>query len=413
MTKSRWRPTARFISEHGFMHHDDFEKYRRARTPQLLGYKDGTVVQRTPVTHDKPKVTSVPLARGTALRSRAPTVNKWTEASQPERGTHERVLGEQFMGDVTTDSAGVGVGQRLDMLILSPEALHGRLEYLAQQYEFHKFHSVKLIYRTVVDATVPGALMVYFRNDVGTPTAAVGTTELEHAATHYGNNIQFPVWENQSCVFDLTSMFEAYSDASESGYLSAQGLITIESASALAGSTTFGNWYLVYDVEFYADEANYALDTDASDFTMTVTYQNYTTSVGDPYVIGFDTAAPVNDVAATIAPQPTDSNIILYGAVTAQSGTLPTYFVGNSGDESSVTIGKGYFISVESDGPGVDFTNRSLLGYFYVDYDSAGALAQTNAGGDASAEGVMRFSGSASYTGSFTMKLRYIRVKTE
>lgn len=395
------------------MSHDEFEKYRKSRAPQILGFKDGVVVQRTPVTHEKPESTvTVPLTRGTALRSRAPAINRWTDSSRTEHGSHERVLGEQLMGPVATGPATVGVGQRLDMLVLSPEALHGRLEYLSQQYEFHKFHSVKLIYRTVVDAATPGALMVYFRNDVGTPCTAVGFTELEHAATHYGNNIQFPVWENQSCVFDLTDMFDAYSDASESGYLSAQGLITIESASSLAANTTFGNWYLVYDVEFYADEANYALDNDAVDFVLTVTYDNYTSATGDPYVIGFETGSVPNDVAASIAPNPADSNIILYGVVTSIAGSLPTYFVGNDGEVSSVTVGKGYYISVESDGPGVNYTNRSLLGYFYTDYDSAGALAQTNAGGDASAEGVMRYSGTAAYTGSFTMFLRYIQVKS-
>lgn len=413
-----WRPTLKFTEAHGLMSAEDFHKtrLRHSVNPTIVGKRNETVVARADVNYTRPD--NVPFARGSKFEPGAPTEHRWTEGGKAA-GFHTRVKGVQMLTPVSTGANGlvttVGVGKRLPggTQVISPEALGGRLEVLASQYEYHAFTHLKVYYKTVVDAATPGALLIYYRQDVGVPTDEIGMTELEHASTHYGNVVQTPVWQDCEHTFEIMDMMNMYSDATDDAYMSAQGVLFVESASVLAANTTYGNLYIEYECEFYGAEAEYSIG-ELWDGTAVFTCNAFSTVAGEPVTTPFLSGGPsAGNSGMSLTNAPSSSNYILYGEVIGTTGTLPTYFSGDEARSSGFDVGSTFWISVETNGPATDYTDGSLVAILYNDYASAGALAYHAAhGGDLSEEGVMRWNATGPSTGTFTMALKSVPVKT-
>ncbi len=410
VSASAWRPTARHLARYGPSSRYEFEQRRARQGVEAHGVRDGVVVSRAPVKFVR---NTVPLVSASTYEGSAPAEHRWTEnGSAP--GFHTSIAGTQFLSTIST-GASVGVGARLPggTQVISPEALGGRLAALAKQYEFHRFTHLRVLYKTIVDAATPGALMMYYRQDVGTATDTVGITELEHASTHYGNCLQTPVWKDATHRFQVIDVVDAYSNSSDDAYLSAQGILFVEDAGGLVANTDYGNLYIEYACEFYGSESDYNVSAQLNG-TALFTYNAATSTLGEPIYFPCISGAPASGaVGVDITNAPSSSGYMLYGEVTAVTGSLPTYFVGNEDGSRGINVGDCFWIALDTTDNASDFSNGSIVMSLYNDYASCGALAyHSSNGGDIDQEGVMRYSGSATYSGTFTMSWKVVPISS-
>lgn len=403
-----WRPTARHLARYGSAPRYEFEQRRARFGLEAHGTRDGVVVSRAPVKFAR---NTVPLVSASTYEGSAPSEHRWTETGAAP-GFHTAIAGTQFLATISTGGS-VGVGARLPggTQVISPEALGGRLAALAKQYEFHRFTHLRVMFKTIVDAATPGALMMYYRQDVGTATDTVGITELEHASTHYGNCIQTPVWKDATHRFQVVDVVDAYSNSSDDAYLSAQGILFVEDAGGLVANTDYGNLYIEYACEFYGSESDYNVSAQPSG-SVVFTYNAATSTLGEPLYFPCISGAPASGaVGADVSNAPSTTNYMFYGEVTAITGSLPTYFVGNENGSRGINVGDCFWIALDTTDNAGDYTNGSIVMSLYNDYASCGALAfHSSNGGDIDQEGVMRYSGSATYSGTFTMSWKVVPI---
>lgn len=182
-----------------------------------------------------------------------------------EDGTrHLTIAGREWLGPVGLDFASASTvalqeGDRVPggIVPISPAFLGGRLQLSQAQFEQHKAKRFRVRYEPVVPATTDGAIAIYFRNDVGNPTVAVGANELGHAATHEAF-IQTTVWNSVEVSIDPSAAINQYFDYdSGEARFEVQGIIEVLAASGLtfdpsgaAAPSTYGHLYLDYEVEF-------------------------------------------------------------------------------------------------------------------------------------------------------------------
>jgi hypothetical protein len=178
-----------------------------------------------------------------------------------------RVGGRELLGDVqivpnNETSGSLNIGERLPggVYPLSPHALGSRLGLYADLYEEHEFKSLRIRYEPSVPTITPGAIAMYFRNDVGSTTFNKGRSELAQASTH-PSFVQTPVYEAVTMEIKPEDINIAYMDESVGDLrLEAQGMLILEAASALTASSTLntlGELYIEYDCIFKGAELEY------------------------------------------------------------------------------------------------------------------------------------------------------------
>lgn len=197
----------------------------------------------------------------------APVANgsEWTGESFHEHEfvkdghRHIRVGGREFLTSVTTDGyiLTVPLGSRLAVIPVAPDSLGGRLAVFSDQFEQHRLVKCRIIYEPVVPTTTTGALVMYYRNDVGTTDIDLGRDELVHAATH-PSFVQTSVWDAASIdIRPSDANLRYFNDESGDFRQQTQGLIVVEAGDPLTPPVTYGNLYIEYDFEFFAPELTY------------------------------------------------------------------------------------------------------------------------------------------------------------
>jgi hypothetical protein len=256
---------------------------------------------------------------------------------------HVRLAGRELLGILEVTVAGTEVyspGGRLGLFPISPDFIGGRLGRMAQEFEQHRAHHLRVLYEPVVPTTTSGAVVLYFNNDVGVPVLEVGENELAHAATHKAF-IQTPVWQAASLDIDPGDALNRYFDEESSDFrFEVQGTVTVEAASLITldvaeadGPSKLGNVYLEYDFEFFAEVLDYSVPMRVfSSMTVlsNVTVGNRTTGQPIFWLVG----------AATAAGYPTINSIGVYPSGVTSDIELTDYlFVGRIVNLSSAAGG--------------------------------------------------------------------------
>jgi hypothetical protein len=236
-----------------------------------------------------------------------------------------------------------------------------------------------VVYEPVVPTTTPGAIAIYFRNDVGTSTLETGRNELAHAATH-PSFVQTPVWDEAHIDIDPEDAISKYFDEEVGDFrFETQGLVQVLFASTFQGSADLGplgNLYLCYDMDFYGSELDYEVE-EVEEFTLSVDAQNNVFNVaGKNVLFSLDPAAagiPAVTVSGTSMVPGDFVNYLLYGTVTFGTPTVPwttppfDFEVGSDTDVRNFTDGQGVWLRTIDE----KSTGNGLLMSVYADLASA------------------------------------------
>jgi len=177
---------------------------------------------------------------------------------------HLLITGREFIGSpslpaVASTYTSYSEGMRLPGCVwpISPVAMGGRAAVFATEFEQHKVKRCRVLYEPSVPTTTAGAIAMVFRNDVDTETLYLGSDELQHAATNPSFN-QFPVWEEAVLEIAPSDMVNRYFDSSEGEFkTSTQGYLVALAASDIDLSVSLGNFYMEYEIEFFAPSLSY------------------------------------------------------------------------------------------------------------------------------------------------------------
>ena len=275
---------------------------------------------------------------------------------------HIRVAGREFLTSVNTfDRVTYALlGERLAVIPVAPEALGGRLAVFADQFEQHKLIKARVIYEPVVPTTSVGAIVMYFRNDVGTTDIDLGRDELVHAATH-PSFIQTSVWDAASIeVSPSDANLKFFNDESGDFRSQAQGEIIIETGDPIAANQTYGNLYFEYDFEFYSPELTY----DVVDTPETLLHINQATggseSGGDPFIVvspSGGAALPnfaMGPVGSPVAVTPADMDYIYVLIVdeVVDGQEFPAFTTPGSSATFEFTAGMAFYARITRDDSG-------------------------------------------------------------
>lgn len=187
---------------------------------------------------------------------------------------HIRLSGRELLGVIgTRDIASSGInftysaGDRFAVFPIAPDFLEGRVGRMAQEFEQHKLHALRVWWEPTVPTTTAGAIALYFYNDVGVPMVDTGLDEIAHAATH-ASFIQTPVFAPESLTIKPEDALNRYFDEESSDFrFEVQGIVVVEAASEITirGGTsdpypvTLGNVYVEYDFEFFGEVLDYSI----------------------------------------------------------------------------------------------------------------------------------------------------------
>jgi hypothetical protein len=272
-----------------------------------------------------------------------------------------RVKGREFLGEVRVGLlAGVkGLGERLPhgMYPVNPRAFGGRLELFASEFEEHDVEKLCVVYEPVVPTTTPGAIAIYFRNDVGTTTLETGRNELAHAATH-SSFVQTPVWDEATVDIDPENVITRYFDEEIGDFrFEAQGLIQVLTASTFTGSPDqgpLGNLYLCYDMHFFGSELDYEVE-EVQEFSLVVDPSNTVFNTqGNNVLFGLSgqTGIPNVTISGTSLVPADLVNYLVYGTVAFGAPTVPwnqpdfDFEVGADSEVRQFTDGQGLWMRV-------------------------------------------------------------------
>jgi hypothetical protein len=311
---------------------------------------------------------------GQAIKSKGPSLAKnghmlgakiqEREHIDPKLGRMVQIVGHQFLGSVAALDEDRQLGERMGMHVVMPDAFGGRLLLLSEEFEQHKVNKLVVVYAPVVPATTDGAILMYFRNDVATPTLDTGNDELVHASTHPSFE-QCQVWEECHMAIDPSDCMKKYFDE-ETGdmRLEAQGLITVEAASGIAVGT-YGNLYLYYDIDFFGEELDYEVpDMPTGFLNLSVTVGAGSANALNPMI--FVGAAGVAPAGAeyfnfTGTSGVLDTDFVLYGPVTIDNASLLTFCTKEDNALRTFSNGQGFYARVWSTVPGqYDLANSTV-----------------------------------------------------
>lgn len=277
-----------------------------------------------------------------------------------------RICGSQFLDSVATVNNNF-LGQRLTAVLVNPTALGSILAKLAALFEQSKVNHMRVLYKPVVPTTTAGALAMYFRNDVSSPSIQVGIDELQHAATHTAF-ADFTVWSPSSIEIKPSDVALKYWDEMTGDFANdVQGLITIIASSDLAANTVYGHLYLEYDVEFFSPELDYEVD-EIGIFNIELDWVDAETTADNPIRFVFDAVSAAR-VGWVESDPPTSSEYLLYGVLVNWTG-VPPYFCSHS-ETSAESFNPGQLMFFRLVGISGNWEDGSMQLIPFLDVNSA------------------------------------------
>lgn len=280
------------------------------------------------------------------------------------KGRSVRSVGSMLLQSLTVAAQQVGPGVRLYIQPIFPAALGEMLTLLAQTFEQNKIHRLRFVYRSAQPATVAGSVAMYFRKDLNTAMVTVGIDELRHASTH-SNYVDGQIWESFSCEPDPADTLQKYFNE-ENGEISftMEGLFTFLTASDCSAiTTTLGNLYLEYDIEFFDEELDYLEGATYAGIlsfgwgsTGTAKMAGDTDALFFPSYSSSQTGEYCNPAADLVPP---NANFGFYGVlllIDTSGGPVPNFYTqdsaGGGGDATvrSFAVGQGFYFGSNSPG---------------------------------------------------------------
>jgi len=288
-----------------------------------------------------------------------------------KQGKTMRSIGQMYIGTVVPTAETNNPGQRLLVQPILPAALGGPMALLSQEFEQHRVHKMRFIYKPSVPATSAGAICMYFRNDITTPLLDVGVDELKHAATHPSFS-QSQVWEE--LVINVSpddAINKFFSETTGDFQLSMQGVFQVLSAadlSSLAG-VSLGNIYMEYDVEFFGEELDYNEGvTYSGQIRLIGTNVSFSESI--PASFPFSTAVGVgappikwNFLAGTVPPNSDYILVLVLKTITNTISIPPQFILATEANGRDFAPGMAFYLVITNEGVGfVDFSSGGCLG---------------------------------------------------
>lgn len=309
-----------------------------------------------------------PVATGTIMHG-VPTSEH--EYMDDKRGRVVRATGAMLLDTVSTGESNNLKGRRTGLYLISPAALGGRLALLAKTFEQHKAIRCTIIYSPVVPTTQAGALMFYARNDVTAASTDVGPDELRHAATH-PDWMQTPVWKQSSMEIQPSNINVRYFDDENNPADSIQSILQIECADDMDASKDYGNVFIHYDFEFYAESLDYSEGQQITPQVECSLIGYNIPATGTPFSTDFYDISASNSFRWVIdpgSPLPDSFNQVFYGVVTEASGDALTIFTVADATPVVVTPGQGFYLATTGI-PGSQWTNGSVSGALFTQFPS-------------------------------------------
>jgi hypothetical protein len=353
----------------------------------INGLKAGKVVASIPHSYlaSAPQGRSLltaPADRGTVYTSE----HEWFD----KRGRVVKATGRMML-DAISLPAGVGPaseidqGWRLAAYAANPKGFGGRLALLADQYEECRINRLRLEYEPSVSAIEAGAIAMYFRNDIATPTTDVGRDELLHAATHPDFK-QTVVRNDAALEINPVNANSKYFDEGTGDFrFSVQGVIQVITASTFPADTvgaTMGNLYLVYDYDFFSEELDYDV-SDVASGNASLVLNAYDTTEGQA-VIG-SCAASSAGVAALVGVGGiglSNSDALLIATITSTSGSVISAICPDGSAGFDLQVGQVLYVRFQNNSGANVFTDGSINAVFFRDLESASSPGADGAHGD-------------------------------
>lgn len=247
--------------------HAEGSKLPVAKTSEHMSpktYHEAVQKRFKPLSHNESRTSftseNAPVSVGTTVEFHGSDEHK----SLKDDGLHNSCSGRLYLQDVSnvagpsvTPDPTWGPGARLVLCDLTPKSLGGRVLALSRQFQRFKFKKFRIIYVPSVSTATSGSFMLYYTNDMALTLSPVGTRELSHA-TATGTGVQFPVWEAASLDIHPKDLLKNFSSASTDASISAQGIFSLITASAIdfssnpnGASGSYGSIYVDYEVEFW------------------------------------------------------------------------------------------------------------------------------------------------------------------
>lgn len=338
-------------------------------------------------------------------------------------GRHIQVVGHQFLTQLTSHSTDDGsppssIGMRLrgGMILISPQALGGRLQLLAQQFEECKVNRLRIHYCSLVAATEPGAVACYMRNDTATPTQDVGLDELMHASTHPSFR-QSNVWQSFSMEIAPTDVQSKYWDEpSNAARQSFQGVLQFLAASALADDVPLGNVYVEFDIDFFGEELSYETkDVPTSVIVGSFNLADDSALEGVPIPWYFQSGAPGAGLCQLLMASPPDSvRYVGYGVVSRlnAAASVLSFCTQEDSTPRAMAVGQGFWITMGELPSSNSWTNSTRFALMSIDAESAFAANANSAywNEPTSTPGIVCFSGTNASVilGDFSLDCRFV-----
>lgn len=308
----------------------------------------------------------------------------------PKKGRMVQITGHQYLASVSGPPSGQWAeGDRMNLILLTPDALGGRLALLSQQFEQHNVKKLRVLYKPTVSSISTGAVAMYFRNDVGTPGLDVGVDELNHASTH-PSFVQTQIWEPATMDISPSDALKRYFDEETGDFRTeVQGLLTVIAASDLPdleGQPSYGNLYLEFDIDFYGEELDYEVqDIITGSIVFTGLIDDDETMVNHPVVASIKPPATVpvqGEFLGELDVSLPSTEFLLYGVITQVSS--PGYFC-TLEDPTPIawTQGQSFYMRIVNTAPGsFDLSDGSIKILFFSNLSAASNNIDTEGVGD-------------------------------
>jgi len=276
---------------------------------------------------------------------------------------------------------------------LAPEWLGGGICAESQMYTQTKIHAMKLVYKSVSDPLMPGAIALCFTNDVDRPFPVGGTAALQSASE--GPYAEGKVVDSFSLDINPVDMNVTY-DTDGGSNDAIQGMIRVLTTSKfIAAAAALGNLYIEFDVEFYGPVLAQLTSTPYSGYA-TIDYNAYVPTAGNALRLLSSSVTTAANACILFGQNgsavPIQDGMIYSCRVVTSSGTAIAYTAQNLNSVSrSLLLGDTIFMRTEALGIGNDWTNRTIVVLLFNTLKSAQGFVSGNINGAQISDGQLTY----------------------
>ena len=187
-------------------------------------------------------------------------------------GEHLLVSGRMFLGAVEhpdylniPSNPVIGVGRRLLVATLSPDALGGRLGIAAKSFQQNRLKRGRFLYCSAIGTQMNGQIAMGATNDTSLTMSVIGEEEFAHT-TEVHKSEAANVWMDMELPFKPKLQLKAYEDDAADA-METPGLFWVETATLVnftdlytaQGQSALGNVFFDYEYEFYNPALSYTI----------------------------------------------------------------------------------------------------------------------------------------------------------